>query len=101
MINWLGYLLGGKVLIFLWQLFPLPHKLEENKTIHKLHICDLCSGVYLFTLLAFVFHVSLLTLFGVSYIFIISEFLTGAIVSFLVHLISLGWKTKFEVVVLE
>jgi hypothetical protein len=98
MINWLGYLLGGKVLIFLWQLFPLPNKLEENKTIHKLHTCDLCSGVYLFTLLAFVFKVDLLSLFGVSYIILVNEFVTGAIISFIVHIFSMGWIAKFSVV---
>jgi hypothetical protein len=51
--------------------------------------------------LAFVFKVNILNLFSIPYIFIISEFLTGAVVSFLIHLISLGWKTKFEVIVLE
>ena len=101
MLSWLAYILVGKIIIFLGMSFPLPDFLDKNKIIHKLHTCDLCLGVYLYWLLAFIFKVDLLKLFDIQYIFIISEFITGAVVSFLVHLISLGWKTKFEVIQLE
>lgn len=41
-------------------------------------------------------------LFGeLFYIPFISELATGGIVSFAIHLFELGWKSKFEVIVIE
>ena len=93
---WLLYLVVGKVMIYLWQLFPLPTKLENNQIIHKLHLCDLCSGTWVYGLLGYFMGVSLLTLFGLSYIPVVSEVITGGVVSFIVHVFSIGWKDKFS-----
>ena len=93
---WLLYLVVGKVMIYLWQLFPLPTKLENNQTIHKLHSCDLCSGVWIYGLLGYFMGMSLLTLFGLSYIPVVSEVITGGVVSFIVHIFSIGWKDRFS-----
>lgn len=95
-MNWLAYLLVGKLLIYLWQQFPLPTRLENIPSIHKLHFCDLCSGVWLYGLLSFFMGVSLLTLLGFSYTPVVSELVTGGAVSFIVHIFSIGWKDKFS-----
>lgn len=95
-MNWIAFLLIGKVMVFLWQQFPLPIKLENNQTIHKLHSCDLCSGVWVFGLLSYFMGLSLLTVFGFSYTPVVSELITGGIVSFAVHIFSIGWKSKFS-----
>jgi hypothetical protein len=36
-----------------------------------------------------------------SYFPFISEVVTGTVSSFLMHLLVLGWKTKFDVIVIE
>lgn len=95
-MNWVAFLLIGKIMIFLWQSFPLPTKLENIQVIHKLHSCDLCSGVWLFGLLSYFMGLSLLTMLGFSYIPVVSELVTGGVVSFVVHIFSIGWKDKFS-----
>ena len=95
MLNWFGYALVGKVLIFLWQKFPI-----KNQWLGQLHDCDLCSGVWIYCALALLFGVDIVqNSFGISQT-IAGELVTGAITSFVVHVFSIGWKTKFEVVII-
>lgn len=101
MLTWIIYSVVGKILLYVWSIFPLPNKLENIKFIHKLHICDLCAGVWIYSGLAFFIHANLLQLlFEVSYIPIVEQIVTGIVTSYVVHLFSLGWRTKFEVVVI-
>lgn len=93
--QWLIYILGGRLVIYLWQQFPLPTFLEEKKTIKKLHQCDLCSGVWIFTALAYFMGADLLGALGFHYILLVSEFLTGGVISFLTHIFIIGWQDKF------
>lgn len=93
MSSWLGYILLGKILIYLWQKFPFPRMLYFLKDLHE---CDLCSGVWIYFFAALVFKMDLLHLFGFSYYPILNEGITGGIVSFVVHIFSIGWKTKFD-----
>jgi drug/metabolite transporter (DMT)-like permease len=95
-MNWIAFILIGKLLIYLWQQFPLPVRLENSQTIYKLHSCDLCSGVWLYGLLSYFMGSSLLTLLGLSYIPVASELITGGVVSFVVHIFSIGWRDKFS-----
>lgn len=97
--NWLVYLVVGKILIYLWQQFPLPSFLEKHKTVEKLHICDLCAGVWIFGILSYFLGLSLLKVFEFGYVPVISELITGAVISFVVHIFSIGWKEKFSNVV--
>lgn len=41
----------------------------------------------------------LLEVLGFYYVPVLSELIVGGVISFLVHIFILGWKTKFEVVV--
>jgi len=81
--------------------FPLPAKLQKINIINEAHKCDLCSGVYVYSLMSFVFHVSLLTAFGLPYIPVLSEAITGGVTSFIVHIFLMGWGAKFNIVELK
>jgi hypothetical protein len=98
--EWLLFAATGRVLIYVWFQFPLPPKFALKKsyfytTVNKLHSCDLCAGVWLYGLLAVVTGADMS---GAGSI--VTMLATGAVTSFLVHLFVLGWKSKFEVVVI-
>lgn len=93
MINWLVLMGVGKVLIYLWMIFPLP---PMGKIIDKLHMCDLCSGVHIYALLSFILGIYLFPF----YVPIVSEYITGGVVSFIVHIFSIGWEEKFSTTVI-
>ena len=110
---YIGYALLGKLLIYLWQLFPLSSYLSSKwKPLQKLFGCDLCLGVWIFWFLALIFeeinpflsvmdkYVMYSTVLAV-FAFIFTAFLTGAITSFIVHIFSLGWNTKFQTIVVQ
>lgn len=94
--SWILFLLVGRILIYLWQNFPLPTKLENNDVLHKLHVCDLCAGVWIYGILSYFLGLSLLEVFGFSYVPLVSEVVTGGVISFLVHVFVIGWKEKFN-----
>src|SRR3990167_10104868 len=96
--NWTAYILIGKLFIYLFQQFPLQN-ITKNKTLLYLHNCDLCSGVWIYSVLAFVFQISFLEIWGLENLPFIDETLLGGITSFIMHIFSLGWKAKFETVV--
>lgn len=98
--SWIIFLIVGRILIYLWQQFPLPDALENNRSIHKLHICDLCAGVWIYGILSFFMSMSLLKIFGFDYVPVISEVVTGGVVSFLVHIFLIGWREKFNQLVI-
>lgn len=92
----------GKLIIFLAQAFPFHHFpiigkwLGKDKFLGELFSCDLCLGVWTYWLLAILLKVNLFEEFG--YMPIVFEFLTGATVSFMMHLLTIGWRDKFEVI---
>lgn len=87
----------GKVLLYaIQQVTPLEKiKIEY---LQKLLSCDFCLGSWLFFFLSLMFD---LRIEGLPHIIILSPFLLGVAISFIVHLISLGWRTKFETIVIE
>jgi hypothetical protein len=92
------YAVVGKLFIYTLQKFPVLRD-TKNKFLLELIQCDYCLGVWVFSFLAWLFQ---LTLFR-EYIYcpFISELATGVIISFLVHLISIGWREKFGIIVVE
>jgi uncharacterized membrane protein len=91
----------GRILIWVAQQPPLPKKIEQIKFFKYLKECSLCLGVWIFWLLSFVMKVNFLELLGFPiYVPVVSELITGAISSFLVFIFVLGWKARFDVVVL-
>ena len=75
--------------------------MEDNKFIGGLHQCDLCSGVYIFSIVFWIFGIDLLHLLDLPYLPGWGEILSGGMVSFLVHLITIGFKERFLSVIVE
>lgn len=94
----LVYAVIGKVFIYLGMLFP-PLADSKNRFMRSVWNCDLCAGVWVYTFLSAVMGEVLFR--GIFYFPFVSELATGGITSFVIHLISLGWKSKFEVLVIE
>lgn len=91
------YIAVGKLLTFFGKKF-----VEDNGIggfIGRLMRCGLCWGFWTYTLLSLLLGEVLFTDF--FYIFGVSEVITGAFVSFFVHLITLGWKEQFEIIIVE
>ena len=83
--------LVGKLLIWTIQQFPYR---PQKGFLGKLVDCDFCLGVWVYTVLNFVFNVNLMYEF--FDIIGLNEIITGIIISFIMHLISIGWQTKFS-----
>lgn len=58
--------------------------------LEKLHRCDLCSGFWVYGILAIALQ---LDLFGMNNI--VTQVATGAVTSYLVHVFIIGAKEKF------
>lgn len=106
-LNFLVFALTGKIIVFLFQKFPkskLPFigKLFlDGGLLEELFSCDLCLGVWVYSFLSFLLEHTLLEEFGFPYVLIVDEIITGMVVSFLVHIFSLGWNSKFQNIVIE
>jgi len=91
----------GKLFIYLFQIFPLADWVgEKYPTLKKLIECDLCLGVWMYFFVAMIMRANLFDSipnpFGAIWI-AIEYFMTGAVTSFIVHLVSLGWNSKFQI----
>lgn len=89
------FFMVGKLCIYMLQIFPPTKKLSQKwEFTKKLFECDLCLGVWVFWFLSYLFNMDYLA--DYFYVPILSELITGAITSFIMHLISVGWDTKFR-----
>jgi hypothetical protein len=96
MLSWFIFVGLGKLLIYLFMKFPLPKFVEKINFISKLHDCDLCSGVWIYSIIALIWKIDVTNLwFGLPYVFIVGEIVTGCLTSFLVHIFSIGFREKF------
>lgn len=86
-VEFLLYVAVGKLLIYISQKF-LGNILPQN-----LVSCDLCVGVWIYTILSGLFQIRLLE-DVYWYVPLVSELITGCVVSYLVHLISIGFREK-------
>ncbi len=96
--DWLVFVAFGKLLIYFWMQFPIPNVLTNLSFFRKLHECDLCSGCWIYWVLAVALRFDLLPALGLPHVPIVGEFLTGGAISYLVHVFSIGVKAKYEVV---
>lgn len=103
MTELVAYFLIGRLLIFVFQKFPFPKLFptyfKEGKFLEQLFGCDFCLGFWIYFGLAFIFGVNFLQEY--FYIVLISEFLTAVSASFIMQLISVGWKDLYSTVYLE
>lgn len=79
-IQFLVMVLVGKLLIFLGQ------------KVTKIQ-CDLCLGVWIYAGLSGLFQIRLLE-DVYWYVPLVSELITGCVISYLVHLLSIGFREK-------
>ena len=105
MTQLLAFALIGRLTIFLLQKFP-KHSLpiigklfREGRLLGDLFSCNLCLGVWVYTGLAFLIDVNVTG--ELFYVPVLSEFVTGAIVSFIMHLISAGWEAQYSNIIIE
>ena len=97
-IEFLVYLLIGEIFIFLGMKFP-PFSESRFDFVKRLWTCSLCAGTWVFTFLSFALGQVLFR--ELFYVPVISELATGGLVAFIAHLVELGWKSKFEVIIIE
>jgi len=101
----LGFALVGKLIIYLAQIFPfqkLPiigKLFADERFLGELFACDLCFGFWVYFLLGFMFKVDFLQ--ETFYVTIVSEAISGAIMSYTMHLLSIGFREKYFMVVIE
>ena len=104
MILYIFYAGLGKLFIFLIQKSPYMKfiigffKGRSKEFLEELFGCDMCLGFWVYLTLALLFqyanvNVNILDIPNAP---VISAIITGAITSFVVHLISIGWRDKFS-----
>lgn len=98
--KWILFLVIGKIVIHIWMQFHLPKPIKKYDWFVKLQECDLCSGVWIFTVLSLFMGVDLLSTLIFEYVPLVSEVVTGIVISWIVHIFTLGWKSKYEVVII-
>ena len=84
----------GKLFTYLWMAFPLPEWMDNSK-FGLLHTCEKCSGTWIYSILFTIFRIDLLHLLGLPYYPFVGEMVSGAAISFVVFLISVGFKETF------
>lgn len=97
--NWLIFILLGRLVIHIWMTFHLP-KWLENEWMNGLHSCDLCSGVWIYSVLSFFLQVDLLDVSGFGHIPLVGAIITGIVTAWFMHIFILGWKAKYSIVVI-
>ena len=101
----LGFALVGKLIIYLAQIFPkqkLPvigTLFAEDRFLGELFACDLCLGVWVYSLLNFMFRLNFLQ--EIFYVTIVSEAISGAIMAWLMHLLTIGFREKYFTIYIE
>src|SRR5688572_28987765 len=97
-ISFLVFLVIGQLFVYLGMKFP-PLANSRFSFVKQLWNCSLCAGVWTWTFLSIMMGESLFR--EIFYFPLVSELATGGLVGFLMHIFILGWKSKFEVIVIE
>lgn len=99
-LRFLAFAVMGKVAMYAIRIFPLTEIVSsKSRFFAKLVECDFCLGCWVFSILNMLsFHI---TVYDEFYSTIIGEIVTGIFVSFLVSLVSEGWKSKFSVIYID
>lgn len=106
MLEFIVYASIGRLIIFLLQRFPfskippITPLFRDGKFLHDLFDCDLCLGFWVYTILAYIMQIDVLKGWF-SYYPIINEIITGAVTTFIVHLVTIGWQTEYTETVIK
>lgn len=99
MVTYIIYAISGKIILYLLQqVFSSVFAGIKIDIIKKLFACDLCLGFWVYFILDFFFQANAIFSF---YTPVVTEFALGAITTFTVHLVSLGWDAKFRELIVE
>lgn len=89
----------GRLVVWLLQTNGLSRRLwKRHPILTELGECDLCLGCWVFTALAWAMKMNVLDPF---YSAGISEVVTGCALAFVVHLVRIGWQTRFGILELD
>jgi hypothetical protein len=98
-------ILTGKVCIYTIQKFVTTNELIKqikneklNQFFSKLVSCNFCLGIWVYSFITFAFRVALFK--SVFYCPVVSELATGAILSLVAYLVSIGWNEVFGTLVI-
>lgn len=98
-MNLIGAVIVGRLVVWLAQTNGLTKRLWSlHPILTELGECDLCLGCWLLPLVVWLMGVNLL---APIYVPVVSEVLSGWLLSFAIHLGRLGWQSKFGVTVLS
>ena len=87
----------GKILIFLIQKFTASN--VRGKFLVGLVNCSLCLGFWVYLVLSMTLQAYLFS--DIFFFPVVSAIITGAVLSFVTFLISLGWNEYFGAIVIE
>lgn len=87
-VEWLIFAATGKILVYTWMIFPMPVRMPY--WFEKLHGCDLCSGVWIYSILAVAISGSIFWENN-----IVMQVATGIVTSYLIHVFFVGVKEKY------
>lgn len=103
MVEFVKFALIGKLIIFILQRFPfnkiplIGNWFKEGKFFGELFGCDLCLGVWAYSILAIFIEYDAIELSG-NMSGVLSWILTGVMTSFIVFVFSNGWKALFSTI---
>lgn len=98
MSSWARFLGIGKLLVYLLQKSPIPRKLPEG-LLKELFECDLCLGFWVYLFLGVMLQKDIDEELEKSRI--VSGLATASVSTFVMHLLSIGWREKFGTYIFE
>ena len=100
MLDFIAFAISGKILIYTIQKFPFFIWIGKKISfVNQLISCDFCLGVWVYCILNLVSF--RLSFYNANKYDIISGIVTGIATSFVMHLISVGWMSKYAVYIVD
>jgi hypothetical protein len=93
--SWLVFAITGRVIIHTWFAFPFPPFIKTPWWLEKLHTCDWCAGVWIYSILALVVQADIFSPYFIGATTIVGQIVTGIVTSYLVHVFVIGVKEKY------
>jgi len=90
--------IAGRLAIYALQKFPLVRGVKA-KFFSELVSCDFCLGVWVYSVLSGLTRWVLF--YDMYYVPICSEIITGLALSFVLHIFSIGWNSRFSTIIIE
>ena len=77
LLSWATVAILGRIIIFVWQKFP--DRYVPTRFLKDVHVCDLCSGTYIYPVVFWMSGVDILNslLYGISTSFVVWVFMLG------------------------